>query len=52
MQSQLKTVVLGLLNGLSIAISYWIVGGSSVIVGIAIADVMNLLSWYRSGHFC
>ncbi len=51
MQNQLKIVVLGLLNGLSIAISYWIIGGSSVIVGIAIADVMNLLSWYRSDTF-
>ena len=52
MQNQLKTVVLGLLSGLSIAIGYWIIGGSRVIVAIAIADVMNLLSWYRSGHFC
>lgn len=50
MQNQLKTVaLLGLLSGLLIAISYWIVGGSAgIIVGIAIAAVTNLLSWYQS----
>lgn len=50
MQNQLKTVaLLGLLSGLLIAISYWIVGGSTgVIVGIALAALTNLLSWYQS----
>ena len=50
MRNQLKTVpLLGLLSGLSIAISYWIVGGSTdVMVGIALAAVINLLSWYQS----
>ncbi len=50
MQNQLKTVaLLGLLSGLLIAISYWIIGGSTgVIVGIALASVSNLLSWYQS----
>jgi heat shock protein HtpX len=50
MQNQLKTVaLLGLLSGLLIAISYWIIGGSTgVIVGIALAAVSNLLSWYQS----
>jgi heat shock protein HtpX len=50
MQNQLKTVpLLGLLSGLSIAISYWSVGGSTdVMVGIALAAVINLLSWYQS----
>ncbi len=53
MQNQLKTVaLLGLLSGLLIALSYWSVGGSTgVIVGIAIAAVTNLLSWYRSDKF-
>jgi heat shock protein HtpX len=50
MQNQLKTVaLLGLLSGLLIALGYWSVGGSTgVIVGIAIAAVINLLSWDRS----
>jgi heat shock protein HtpX len=48
---QLKTVVLGLLSGFSIAISYWIVDGSSVIGGIAIAAITNLLSWYQADEF-
>lgn len=50
MTNQLKTVaLLGLLSGLLIAISYWIIGGSTgVIVGIALATVTNLVSWYQS----
>jgi len=53
MRNQLKTVpLLGLLSGLSIAISYWIVGGSTgVMVGIAIAAITNWLSWYQSDKF-
>lgn len=50
MQNQFKTVaLLGLLSGLLISISYWIIGGSAgVITGITIAAVTNLLSWYQS----
>jgi heat shock protein HtpX len=50
MQNQLKTVaLLGILSGLLIAISYWLIGGSTgVIAGIVLAAVTNLLSWYQS----
>ncbi|OWY67289.1 protease HtpX [cyanobacterium TDX16] len=50
MQNQFRTVaLLGLLSGLLIAISYWILGGSAgVITGIAIAAITNLISWYQS----
>lgn len=50
MRNQLRTVaLLGLLSGLLIAISYWIIGGSTgVIIGIALAAVTNLMSWYQS----
>lgn len=50
MRNQLRTVaLLGLLSGLLIAISYWIIGGSTgIIVGIALAAVTNLMSWYQS----
>lgn len=50
LKNQLKTVaLLGLLSGLLIAISYWIIGGSTgVIAGIAIAAFTNLMSWYQS----
>ncbi len=50
MGNQLRTVaLLGLLSGLLITISYWIIGGSTgVIVGIALAAVANLVSWYQS----
>ncbi|MGL5876844.1 MAG: M48 family metalloprotease [Xenococcaceae cyanobacterium] len=50
MQNQFRTVaLLGLLSGLLIAISYWILGGSAgVITGIAIAAITNLVSWYQS----
>lgn len=50
MQNQFKTfALLGLLSGVLITISYWIIGGSAgVITGIAIAAVTNLVSWYQS----
>jgi heat shock protein HtpX len=50
MRNQLKTAaLLALLSGLLIAISYWVVGGSTgIILGIAIAAVTNLFSWYQS----
>ncbi len=50
MRNHLRTVaLLGLLSGLLIAISYWIIGGSTgVIIGIALAAVTNFMSWYQS----
>ena len=50
MNNQLKTAaLLAGLSGLLIAISYWIFGGSAgLIIGIAIAAVTNLVSWYQS----
>jgi heat shock protein HtpX len=50
MTNQLKTAaLLALLSGILIAISYWIIGGTSgLIMGIAIAAVTNLFSWYQS----
>jgi len=50
MRNQLKTAaLLALLSGVLIAISYWMIGGTTgVVVGIAIAAVTNLLSWYQS----
>lgn len=50
MGNQLKTVaLLGLLSALLITISYWIIGGSTgVIIGVAIAALTNLMSWYQS----
>lgn len=49
MQNQLKTVaLLSLLSGLLIAIGFWITGGSTgVILGLALAALSNLLSWYQ-----
>ncbi|MGF1535393.1 MAG: M48 family metalloprotease [Elainellaceae cyanobacterium] len=48
--NQFKTVgLLGLLSGLLIAISYWVIGGTGgAIIGVGIAAVMNLGSWYYS----
>jgi heat shock protein HtpX len=48
--NQFRTVaLLGLLSGLLIVISYWIIGGTSgAVVGIVLAAVMNLGSWYFS----
>ncbi|MES1024141.1 M48 family metalloprotease [Gloeocapsa sp. BRSZ] len=50
MKNQLRTVaLLGLLSGLLIAISYWVIGGlGGVVIGIALAAVTNLMSWYQS----
>jgi heat shock protein HtpX len=50
MGNQLKTTaLLAALSGLLIAISYWIIGGTGgLFVGIGIAAVTNLLSWYQS----
>ncbi|MBF2016724.1 MAG: zinc metalloprotease HtpX [Rivularia sp. T60_A2020_040] len=50
MGNQIKTAaLLAALSGLLIAISYWIIGGSSgLIIGIGIAAVTNLVSWYQS----
>lgn len=50
MTNQLKTaVLLAALSGLLIAISYWVIGGSTgLIIGIGLAAVTNLFSWYQS----
>ncbi len=50
MTNQLKTVaLLAALSGLLIAISYWVIGGSSgLIIGIGLAAATNLFSWYQS----
>jgi heat shock protein HtpX len=50
MGNQVKTaVLLAALSGLLIAISYWVIGGSSgLIIGIGLAAVTNLFSWYQS----
>ena len=50
MTNQLKTAaLLAALSGLLIAISYWVIGGSSgLIIGIGLAAVTNLFSWYQS----
>ncbi|MBD6616015.1 zinc metalloprotease HtpX [Komarekiella sp. 'clone 1'] len=50
MTNQLKTVaLLAALSGLLIAISYWVIGGTGgLIVGIGLAAVTNLFSWYQS----
>lgn len=48
--NQFKTVaLLGLLSGLLIAASYWLIGGwNGAIFGIGLAAVTNLGSWYYS----
>ncbi|AUT01783.1 protease HtpX [Nostoc sp. CENA543] len=50
MGNQFKTVaLLAALSGLLIAISYWVIGGTGgLIVGIGLAAVTNLFSWYQS----
>ncbi len=50
MNNQIKTVaLLAVLSGLLIAISYWIIGGAGgLIIGIGLAAVTNLFSWYQS----
>jgi heat shock protein HtpX len=48
--NQVKTVaLLGLLSALLITVSYWLIGGTGgAVIGIALAAVMNLGSWYFS----
>lgn len=48
--NQFKTVaLLGLLSALLITVSYWLIGGTSgALVGVALAAVTNLGSWYYS----
>jgi heat shock protein HtpX len=48
--NQFKTVaLLGLLSGLLVAIGYYVIGGTSgIILGIVLAAVMNLGSWFFS----
>ena len=48
--NQIKTVaLLGLLSGLLVTVSYWVIGGTGgASIGIALAAVMNLGSWYYS----
>jgi heat shock protein HtpX len=48
--NQIKTVaLLGLLSALLITLSYWLIGGTGgAIVGIGLAAMMNLGSWYFS----
>jgi len=50
MGNQLKTtVLLAALSGLLIAISYWVIGGTGgLLLGIGLAAVTNLVSWYQS----
>ncbi|GAB1539795.1 zinc metalloprotease HtpX [Scytonema sp. NUACC21] len=50
MRNQFKTAaLLGLLSAILIAISYWVIGGTTgIIMGIALAAATNLLSWYQS----
>jgi heat shock protein HtpX len=50
MTNQLKTAaLLAALSGLLIAISYWVIGGTGgLIIGIGLAAVTNLFSWYQS----
>lgn len=48
--NQIKTAaLLGLLSALLITVSYWVIGGTGgAIIGIGLAAVMNLGSWYYS----
>ncbi|EFA69209.1 hypothetical protein CRC_02266 [Cylindrospermopsis raciborskii CS-505] len=50
MGNQFKTLaLLAALSGLLIAISYWIIGGSGgLVLGIGLAAITNLFSWYQS----
>ncbi|MEA5617360.1 zinc metalloprotease HtpX [Cronbergia sp. UHCC 0137] len=50
MGNQLKTTaLLAALSGLLIAISYWVIGGTGgLMIGIGLAAVTNLFSWYQS----
>lgn len=48
--NQFKTVaLLGLLSALLISVSYWVIGGTGgALIGVIMAAVMNLGSWYYS----
>lgn len=47
--NQVKTVaLLGLLSGLLVGIGYWIGGSGGALIGLIIAAVTNLFSWYSS----
>ncbi len=47
--NQIKTVaLLGLLSGLLIAVSYGLGGSSGAVIGLGLAAVMNIGSWYFS----
>ncbi len=48
--NQVKTLaLLSLLSGLLVGLGYWIIGGpTGILVGLAIAAVSNLSSWYFS----
>ncbi|NJK76031.1 MAG: M48 family metalloprotease [Microcoleus sp. SU_5_6] len=48
--NQIKTAaLLGLLSALLITVSYWVIGGTGgAIIGIGLATIMNLGSWYYS----
>lgn len=50
MTNKLKTTaLLAALSGLLIAISYWVIGGTGgLMIGIGLAAVTNLFSWYQS----
>ncbi|HLO87271.1 MAG TPA: zinc metalloprotease HtpX [Nostocaceae cyanobacterium] len=50
MGNQVKTAaLLAALSGLLIAISYWVIGGTSgLMIGIGLAAITNLFSWYQS----
>ncbi|OLP18776.1 protease HtpX [Leptolyngbya sp. 'hensonii'] len=48
--NQIKTVaLLGLLSALLITVSYWIIGGTGgIVIGLGLAALTNLGSWYYS----
>jgi heat shock protein HtpX len=50
MGNQFKTAaLLAALSGLLIAICYWVIGGTGgLIIGVGLAAVTNLFSWYQS----
>ncbi|MEL4896837.1 M48 family metalloprotease [Crocosphaera sp. Alani8] len=47
--NQLKTVaLLGMLSGLLVTMGYWLGGTTGAVIGLAMAAVSNLVSWYQS----
>lgn len=47
--NQIKTVaLLGLLSGLLVAVSYWIGGTTGALIGVVLAAITNIGSWYYS----